>query len=103
MIVHLWDLVFTIWQHRNSILHDTSIADLLGDSYLHDLSLQLEWRLGFDRMPAIVLSSIKSSIIMVMQGSVTDRKGWFVLVRRAREQLQGYAPLDAFSDQNGLY
>ena len=95
--------MFTIWQHRNSILHDTPIADLLGGSYVLDQALRLEWRLGFKRIPAIVLSFIPTSIIRVMQGTVTDRKGWFVLVRRAREQLQGYAPLDAFSDQKGLY
>ena len=101
VIVHIWDLVFTVWQHRNSVLHDTPIADLLGSSYVLDQALRLVWRLCFDKMPAIVLSSIPSSIIAVMQGTVTDRKGWFVLVRRAREQLQGYVPLDAFSDQNG--
>ena len=101
VIVHMWELVFVVWQHQSSCLHKTPMAELLGGSYVLDQALRLEWRLGLDRMPDIVVSSIPPSILTVMKGTVADRKGWFVLVHRAREQLHGYVPIDAFSDQKG--
>ena len=101
VIVHLWDLVYVVWQHRNSVLHKTPMVELLGGAYALDQALHLEWRLGFERMPAIVRASIPDSILTVMEGTLWDRKSWFVLVRRAREQMQGYIPLDDFSKKDG--
>ena len=103
LVIQLWDIVFVVWQHRNSVLHDTPLADLLGGGYALERALHREWNIGFDNLPEIVQATVPQSISTVMAGSTADRKGWFVLVRRARENIAGYEPIDEFSDpKSGL-
>lgn len=103
VIVHLRDLVFVVWQHCNSCLHDTLIGNLLGVSYILDQSVRSEWRIGLVRIPATLLSSILLLILMAMKGTVADRKEWFVLVRQARDQIHGYTSIYDLSDPNGSF
>ena len=101
VVVYLWELVFVVWQHHNSCLYDTPMAALPGGSYVLDQALRQEWRLCFDGLPVIVVSSIPSLILTAMKETVADRKGGFVLVRRAHKQLPGNDHIDAFSDTSG--
>ena len=100
LIVKMWDIIFVIWQHRNSCLHDTPLADIMGGSYVLDQALRKEWEIGFDNLPFIVRATVPTSITRVLEGTTVERKGWFVLVRRARELLQNYEIRDEFSDPN---
>ena len=100
LIVKMWDIIFVVWQHRNSCLHDTPLADIMGGSYVLDQALRKEWEIGFDNLPFIVRATVPTSITRVLEGTTVERKGWFVLVRRARELLPNYENRDEFSDPN---
>ena len=103
LIVRMWDIVYIIWQHRNSVLHNTPMADIMGGSYILEQSLRNEWDLGFAGLSPIVRATIPRTIAKVMEGTTLERKGWFVLIRRARE-LQPHCEIeDEFSDpKSGL-
>ena len=98
LIVKMWDIIFVIWQHRNSCLHNTPLAEIMGGSYALENSLRNEWNLGFDTLPSIVSATLPQSIERLMEGSTIERKGWFVMIRRARESQPNYEPLDEFSE-----
>ena len=70
----------------------------MGGSYALENSLRNEWNLGFDTLPAIVSATLPQSIEKLMEGSTIERKGWFVMIRRARESQPNYEPLDEFSE-----
>ena len=98
LIVKMWDIIFVIWQHRNSVLHGTSLVELMEGSYALDQALRKEWDEGFDGLPATVRAILPESIMKAMEGTTRERKGWFVLVRRARELLPNYEGTDEFAD-----
>ena len=100
LIVKMWEIIFVIWQHRNSCLHNTPMADLMGGSYALEKALRNEWELGFEGLPRIVQASIPESISQVLEGTTLERKGWFVMIRRARELSLTYEATDEFSDQS---
>ena len=100
LIVKMWEIIYSIWQHRNSCLHNTPMADLMGGSYALERALRNEWELGFEGLPRIVQVSILESISQVLEGTTHERKGWFVMIRRAGELSQIYEAMDEFSDQS---
>ena len=84
--------------YRNSILHDTPLAEIMCGSLVSDRALRLEWRLGFTVFPIIVKAVLPVDIATVMEGAIADKKGWFVLVRRTRENQGDNRTQDEFSD-----
>ena len=99
LIRKLWDIQWDAWQHRNSMLHDTPLAHIMEGELSLDRSLRKEWAIGFDDFPNIITSAIPRDISIVMEGTLSDKKGWFVLVRRARENLNDNRTEDEFSDE----
>ena len=61
-------------------------------------SLRTEWRVGFNNFPDSVIASIPNRIKQVMKGDVSDKKGWFVLIRTVRENIGDDRTRDEFSD-----
>ena len=98
LICKLWDFQHAAWMHRCSILHDTPLAEIMGGSLALDRALRLEWNLGFVGFPNIVKAALPRVIGPVLEGSIEDKKGWFVLVRRTRENLGDNRIQDEFSD-----
>ena len=98
IICELWDLQWDAWQHRNSILHNTPIAEIMEGRLSLDRSLRAEWSIGFDDFPDSVVASIPKRITQVMKCDVADKKGWFVLIRTVRENNGDDQTRDEFSD-----
>lgn len=64
-----------------------------------DRSLRKEWAVGFIDVPNIITASIPTDISIVMEGSVSNKKGWFVLVRTTRKNLRDIRTEDDFPDE----
>ena len=84
--------------HRCSILHDTPLAEIIGGSLVLDRSLQIEWNMNFVGFSTLVKAALPRDIDTGMEGSIEDKKGWFVLVRRTREYLKDVSTQDKFSN-----
>ena len=84
--------------HRCSILYDTPLAEIMGGSLALDKALRFEWNLGFVGFPNIVKAALSRVIGPVLEGSIEDKKGWFVQARRTRENLGDNRFQDEFSD-----
>ena len=54
--------------------------------------------LALDRALRILKSALPRDIGPVMEGTIEDKKGWFVLVKRTRENLEENRIQDEFSD-----
>ena len=98
LIKELWELQWDAWRHRNSVLHNTPLADIMEGKLSLERSLRKEWSVGFNNFPDSVIASIPKRIKQVMKGDVSDKKGWFVLVRTVRENMGDNRTLDEFSD-----
>ena len=97
LIRQLWEVAFSAWEHRNSVLHDTPLADIMNGTLSLDRALRREWELGFEGLPDMVKVTIPRTITHILNGSVADRKGWFVLIRTARENCGDDSIEDEFS------
>ena len=63
-----------------------------------DRSLRMEWGLGFIGLSDTVKMMLPKNIAKVVDGTVEERKGWFFLVRKAREYIGDARTADAFSN-----
>ena len=97
LIKQLWEVEFSAWEHRNSVLHDTPMAEILSGRLSLDRSLRREWELGFEGLPALVQAILPEDIATVLDSTVAEKKGWFVLVRKARENMGDERVVDEFS------
>jgi hypothetical protein len=97
LIKQLWEVEFSAWEHRNSVLHDTPLAEILSGRLSLDRSLRREWELGFEELPALVQVILPDDIATVLDSTVAEKKGWFVLVRKARENMGDERVVDEFS------
>ena len=97
LIKQLWEVEFSAWEHRNSVLHDTPMAEILSGRLSLDRSLRREWELGFEELPALVQAILPDDIATVLDSTVAEKKGWFVLVRKARENMGDERVVDEFS------
>ena len=97
LIKQLWEVKFSAWEYRNSVLHDTPLADILSGELSLDRSLRREWELGSEGLPANVQVVLPGDIATVLDSSVAEKKGWFVLVRKARENIGDERVVDEFS------
>jgi hypothetical protein len=97
LIKQLWEVEFSAWEHRNSVLHDTPMAEILSGRLSLDRSLRREWALGIEELPALVQAILPDDIATVLDSTVAEKKGWFVLVRKARENMGDERVVDEFS------
>ena len=101
LIYKLWEIEWDAWMDRNSVIHDTPLAEERMGSLLMDKALEWEWTVGFDSFPAIVRVILPEDISLVLKGELDERKGWLVLVRRTRENVGDDRTVDEFSDVTG--
>ena len=99
LIRKLWDIQWDAWNHRNSMLHETPLANIMEGELSLDRSLRNEWARGFDNFPRIITAAIPKNISLVMEGTLSGKKGWFVLVRRTRENINDRSTEDEFSNE----
>ena len=99
LIRQLWEVEKAAWLHRNSVLHDTPLADIMCGTLSLDRSLRTEWSLGFIGLPPLIQVVLPKEIGQVIEGTVAERKGWLVLIRTARENMGDTRISDEFSDK----
>ena len=99
LIRKLWDMQWDAWNHRNSMIHDTPLANIMEGELSLDRSLRNEWARGFVNFPRIIVAAILKEISTVMEGNLSGKKGWFVLVRKTRENLNDRSTEDEFSSE----
>ena len=97
----LWKLVFTMWDHRNTVLFTTSkIDELSGIAQIKQAILQ-EKELGLGKLdpsyaPYLTLSSSSFSNMKTI-----DLRRWLSLIRQAREE-SGYIYTDEIATNKAL-
>ena len=84
LILQLWNVQWDAWMNRNEVLHDTPLAEIMGGGLYLDNALRKEWMEGFDLLPRSIASMIPEEVENVLNLGLQERKGWLVLVRRAR-------------------
>ena len=99
LIRQLWEVEKAAWLHRNSVLHDTPLADIMCGTLSLDRSLRTEFTLGFIGLPPLIQVVLPKDIGQVIEGTVAERKGWLVLIRTARENMGDTRTSDEFSDK----
>ena len=55
--------------------------------------------MGFIGLPSLVQVMLPKNIGQVIEGTVEERKGWLVLIRIARENMEDNRTSDDFSDK----
>ena len=81
----LWRLLFSLWENRNTILHETQIDRLSGESSLR-WAIGQEYSKGVTRLPPIYHHYLQIPIRTTLKGPISALKQWLVLIRRARTQ-----------------
>ena len=97
LIKQLCEVDFSAWEHRNSVLHYTPLAEILSGELSLDRSLRKEWELGFEGLPALVQVVLSVDIATLLESTVAAKKGWFILIRKARENIGDERAVDEFS------
>ena len=97
----LWRLTFSMWDHRNQVLHNTTASDSLQGLDVVKTAILQELSLGLDTLDTIYTSyfSISSSSVQTMKS--VDARNWLTLIRRAREA-SGYLYNDRISASKAL-
>ena len=85
-VCNFWEIQYDSWQHRISVLLDTPLVEILKGTLSLDRSLR-NVETGIDWFFDGAQSSLPADITSVMKGTVTDKKGCLVLVRRTRQNL----------------
>ena len=84
LINQLWNIQWDAWMHRNSVLYDTPIEEIMSGSIYLERALKKEWELGFDRLPKMVRDMIPKKVSSIMNIELKEKKSWLVSIRRAR-------------------
>ena len=79
-------------------MHETFLADIVEVTLSLVRSLRSKCRLRLPNFSDLVQSSLSIDIVSVIEGTVVDRKLWFIIARRAREILGDTRTEDEFSD-----
>ena len=98
LIQQLWEVEKVAWLHMNSVLYDTPLAHIMSGTLSLDKSLHTEWSLGFIGIAQLVQVVLPKDIRHILEGTVSERKGWLVLIRTARENMGDNRTSDEFSD-----
>ena len=81
----LWKLLFSVWENRNTILHETQINNLSGLSCLK-WAIGQEYQIGLLQLPALYHHYLQMPAQPLLSGPIPAMKQWLVLIRHARCQ-----------------
>lgn len=64
------------YQHRNNVLYDRFLVEIMEDRLSLHISIRIEWRLGSIEFPDIVKETLlPKGISGVINGTVAEKKG----------------------------
>ena len=91
----LWQAVYAMWEHRNSVLHQTAkISEFSGRAELETACI-LELTLGPALLPVLFHPYFEISRTEFLTESLDYKRNWFAIIRQAREAT-GYIYSDLF-------
>ena len=101
LIRQLWSVQWDAWMNRNEALHNTPIAENMSGGVCLDRALKQEWKQGFMMLPKSIKIMLPKGVDRVVNSELHERKGWLVLIRRARMAVGDECAQDEFSIQSG--
>ena len=70
----MWDLEFSAWEHRNGVLHNNPLSEIISGTLSLDRALRKEWESGFEELPGLVQVAVPNQIGAVLEGTVADKR-----------------------------
>ena len=96
----LWGLLFSVWKHRNTVLHELPLDTLSGIDNLR-VAIGHEYQLGTHNLPPLFHHYLLIPASSILNNSSQAMRQWLVLVRRARQQ-SGTIYTDQISSSQAL-
>jgi len=88
LIIKCWNLVYHLWTHRNSVLHETQALDALSGVNTLRNSIIVEYALGQGSLHR-VYSRYFSVLLETLPQKHTDQlKQWFLVIRSGCEAIR---------------
>jgi len=101
LIIKCWNVVFQLWTHRNSVLHETqALASLSGLSSLR-LAITAEFTLGRSSLHRVYSRYFRYTLETLLQQTPDQLKQWFLVIRAGRESINN-SMIDIFSTNAAL-
>ena len=101
LIMQLWNVQWDAWMNRNEALHNTPLAENMSGGICLERALRKEWQQGFMLLPKSIRIMLPKEVNKVLNSGLHERKGWLVLIRRARANIGEVEAKDEFSIQGG--
>ena len=101
LIKQLWMVQWDAWMNRNEALHNTPLAENMSGGIALDRALRKEWQQGFMLLPKSIKIMLPKKVECVLNSGLHQRKGWLVMIRRARVAVGDECIEDEFSAQGG--
>ena len=100
-IKKLWNFQWDAWMNRNEALHNTPLAENMSGGICLERALRKEWQQGFMLLPKSIRIMLPEEVDKVLNSGLHERKGWLVLIRRARAVIGEGGIKDEFPTQGG--
>ena len=101
LIIKCWNVVFHLWTHRNSVLHETqALASLSSLSSLR-LPITAEFTLGRSSLHRVYSRYFRFTLETLLQQNPDQLKQWFLVIRAGRESMNN-SMIDTFSTNAAL-
>ena len=102
LISKFWNIIYSMWTHRNSSLHDSERINQLSGYNTLLQSITREHQTGLGDLPTIFSSYFHQPLPLLLSRSTYYLKNWFLLIRAARECHQPEIYNDDFSSDGPL-
>jgi len=102
LIKKLWEVMHSMWKHRNDILHESDIINTLSGQDFLEISIQHELDRGRENLRSLFTPYFLIPLaVLLAKTSPKNQRKWFLLIKSARER-KGTDIQDEFSTNNTL-
>ena len=92
-----WNMITTMWEHRNTFLHQSDIIEDLEGLTILNNTIQMEHNKGLSKLPMLEFSHLfRLSMHELMEKSLEGKKDWLVTVRLGRNLYNDTSSPDEF-------
>ena len=96
LIVKCWNIVYHLWTHRNSVLHESQVLASLSGLDALRASISAEYAVGRSSLHPVYTRYFTTTLETILLRPPDQLKLWFLLIRSGREALHIRTP-DTFS------
>ena len=97
----LWEIVYTMWEHRNHILHKEKELESLSGMEIVTAAIKTELQRGLLTLDPLYYSYFKIKTTDIAKMKSVEARNWLVLIRRAREA-KGFKYNDKIAESKAL-